>query len=125
MNIGQRIKFSRNKRGRSQKWLALELGITQTSVSDWERNENLPSTENLAAVAVLLNVSFEWLATGRIPKEFNAEGLLNENDYEAIPIIPSMSPEWQSTLNGIAELPQDQREELRLFIDRLILKKTP
>ena len=119
-NIGQRIKLARYHRNRSQKWLAIELGITQTSVSDWERSQNSPSLENLVALALLLDVSFEWLGTGR------GSMLIGNPDieYEAIPIIPPISPEWQETLHGIAELPQDQRDELRRFIDRVVLKKS-
>ena len=119
-NIGQRIKLARYRRNRSQKWLAIELGITQTSVSDWERSQNSPSLENLVALSLLLDVSFEWLGTGR------GSMLIGNPDieYEAIPIIPPISPEWQETLHGIAELPQDQRDELRRFIDRVVLKKS-
>ena len=119
-NIGQRIKLARYRRNRSQKWLAIELGITQTSVSDWERSQNSPSLENLVALSLLLDVSFEWLGTGR------GSMLIGNPDieYEAIPIIPPISPEWQETLPGIAELPQDQRDELRRFIDRVVLKKS-
>ena len=123
MNLGKRLKTARLKRGHSLRQLGALIGISAPSISAWETGKANPTFENLSAVADALNTNFEWLATGRIPKEFGVEGLLNENEYEAIPIIPPISPDWQETLHGIAELPQDQRDELRRFIDRVVLKK--
>ena len=63
--IGQRIKSARKLRQRSQKWLAEEVGVTQSSVSEWETGKSGLTVENLSLIAQLLNVNFEWLATGR------------------------------------------------------------
>lgn len=63
--IGQRIKSARKLRQRSQKWLAEEVGVTQSSVSEWETGKSGLTVENLSALAKVLDVNFEWLATGR------------------------------------------------------------
>ena len=63
--IGNRIKFARAARKRSQQWLADEVGVTQSSVSEWETIKTDPATENLKRIAKVLDVDFEWLATGR------------------------------------------------------------
>ncbi len=63
--LKDRIKAARKYRGRNQKWLAFEMGITQASVSDWEVGKSSPTVENLEKISVLFEVSFEWLATGR------------------------------------------------------------
>lgn len=39
--------------------------VTQPSVADWESGRKAPHTKNLARLAMLLGVSFEWLTTGR------------------------------------------------------------
>jgi transcriptional regulator with XRE-family HTH domain len=65
MKIGHRIRGSRESKGISQGELARRLGVSQPSVSDWENGKSEPSVDNLRALAVELDVWFEWLATGR------------------------------------------------------------
>lgn len=62
--IGNRIKFARRARFKSQQWLAEEIGVHQTSVTQWETGKTDPTTENLSRIAIALNASFEWLAKG-------------------------------------------------------------
>ncbi len=64
-NIGKRIKDARQALNVKQKWLSANLGITATAVSKWESGEQLPTVEKLSKIALLLNINFEWLATGR------------------------------------------------------------
>ena len=45
--------------------MALRMFVTQPSVADWESGRKSPHTKNLIRLAVLLEVSFEWLTTGR------------------------------------------------------------
>ncbi len=40
---------------RTQKWLASELGKTENTVSNWVKNYNQPSVEELYRIADLLN----------------------------------------------------------------------
>lgn len=67
--IGQRIKIARKFRKRSQQWLADEVNVRQSSVSEWEREANNPSTNNLVSISKCLSVSYQWLATGDGPME--------------------------------------------------------
>jgi transcriptional regulator with XRE-family HTH domain len=60
-----RIKEARKALGWSQADLARRMFVTQPSVADWESGRKAPHTKNLARLAVLLGVSFEWLTTGR------------------------------------------------------------
>ena len=48
-----KIKKLRKDRGMTQKQLGIEVGAAQTTVSSWERGENMPSDEHIEA---LLNV---------------------------------------------------------------------
>ena len=116
MNLGHRLRIARLKRGYSLRELGSLIGISAPSISAWETGKANPTFENLSTVADLLAISFEWLCTGK--------GDMDLIVYEEIPLFEKMSAEWQTTLNGIAELPQDQRDELRRFIDRVVLKKS-
>ena len=75
--IGQRIKSARKLRQRSQKWLAEEVGVTQSSVSEWETGKSGLTVENLSLIAQLLNVNFEWLATGRGEMDSLSDGTIS------------------------------------------------
>ncbi|MBT3837955.1 MAG: helix-turn-helix transcriptional regulator [Thiotrichales bacterium] len=72
--MGERIKRARNREGISQMILAERMGVTPGGCGHWERNFNTPSVENIAKLAVILNISFEWLATGRGEMEYSDEG---------------------------------------------------
>jgi transcriptional regulator with XRE-family HTH domain len=50
----------------SQQALAEALGVTRSAVSNWESSGSArPATDRLAMLASALQVSFEWVATGR------------------------------------------------------------
>lgn len=63
--IGKRIKLARDAAGIGQVVLANAIGVAQPTVSGWETGASDPTVENLVATALCLQVSFEWLATGR------------------------------------------------------------
>lgn len=87
--IGQRIKSARKLRQRSQKWLAEEVGVTQSSVSEWETGKSGLTVENLSALAKVLDVNFEWLATGRVEDSLSdgATGILPTRGAPATPVV--------------------------------------
>lgn len=57
------LKANTNGRQGSQSWLAGQIGAHFTSVSDWERGVNQPSTRHLRAIADVLGVRIEDLYT--------------------------------------------------------------
>lgn len=63
--LGARITQIRMRASLTQTALGKTLGVTRSSVSQWESGLTEPTQENLRAIAVLGNVSFDWLATGR------------------------------------------------------------
>jgi transcriptional regulator with XRE-family HTH domain len=66
MALAERIRRARRIAGLSQQGLASALGVTRSAVSNWEStNAARPASVRLAALANVLKVSFEWIATGR------------------------------------------------------------
>ncbi len=66
LTMSDRIRGARTSAGLSQTQLANETGVKRSAVSQWERREGThPSVEHLARIAVVTQVRFEWLATGR------------------------------------------------------------
>lgn len=65
MTLAQRFEKARKARKLSQSELARLLGVTRNAVSMWEREESNPKSATLQKAAVILQVGFDWLATGR------------------------------------------------------------
>lgn len=61
MQYGERIKHFRKLRGLSQGQIAIRLGITQSAVSQWEKNRTQPDPDQLIALVDLLGVSMDEL----------------------------------------------------------------
>lgn len=59
--LPERIKSARQRAGLSQSEIAREIGLNQSSVSDWERGETAPSLANLTKLARLLGVTVDHL----------------------------------------------------------------
>ncbi len=68
MTIGKRISEERRKKNLSQEYVAEKLGVSRQAVSKWEMGQSAPDTNNLIALAELLDVSIEYLATGNLPE---------------------------------------------------------
>lgn len=67
MDISARIRKARLAAGISQARLAGLLGVTRSACSQWEQQDGsgtTPRGERLAEIARLLDVRYEWLATG-------------------------------------------------------------
>lgn len=52
-----RVRELRKRAGMQQKELAIALGITRPTVSDWERNKKDPGPNNLKKLSEIFNVS--------------------------------------------------------------------
>ena len=65
MNLTIRILRSRKERKLSQQALADLIGVSRSALAQWETEMSSPSLQNLRKMAEILEVSFEWIATGR------------------------------------------------------------
>lgn len=72
MNVGDRLRRSREQKRWSQLDVAAKTGISNMSISNYEREEREPSLATLATLAELYGVSIDWLVTGR---EWTGEGV--------------------------------------------------
>lgn len=101
-----RIRTARRKRGLSQAALANLLGLHRSAISQWEMvNGTLPSFDNLARVAVILDVSFEWLAMGRGEMLFEAPAERSPFAWESL----AQDTEEERALAALRRIPQRRR----------------
>lgn len=61
----KRLLEFRKANGYSQEDLAEKLGVSRQAISNWERNESSPDTDNLIALAQLYDVSIDELLKGK------------------------------------------------------------
>ncbi|MBT4328782.1 MAG: helix-turn-helix domain-containing protein [Gammaproteobacteria bacterium] len=65
MDLADRISNTRKSKGLSQSQLATIIGVSRGACGQWETGYSTPSSQNLRKLATVLEVHFEWLATGR------------------------------------------------------------
>ncbi|ESK41235.1 hypothetical protein P256_00224 [Acinetobacter nectaris CIP 110549] len=65
MLLHERIQQKLNERNLKQADISRATGKSSVAVTKWMRGENIPKTESLKAIASLLDVSEEWLLTGK------------------------------------------------------------
>jgi len=67
--IGDRIKSKRKELGLTQLELAEKLNVTDRAVSKWEQGDGDPSISVLRTLATILNVTLDYLMTGKIQED--------------------------------------------------------
>jgi len=77
--IGDRIRTAREAAHLSKSELARRLGLHPSACVQWEaKGGTRPNVEHLSRVAGILNVRFEWLATGR-GEQYYSPGIRDES----------------------------------------------
>lgn len=82
MTLGEKIKEARKQAGLTQEQLAVKLSVSRPAVAKWENNNGIPDVENLKSLAVLLNVSIDYLLDdGDEQKACEIKEAINLDDY--------------------------------------------
>lgn len=113
MEFKKRLAEARIQNGLNKSELARHLGISASSCIQWESEDNKrPNIRNMEKLAILLDVNFEWLATGRGPREYapqisepsaNYARLINEGEKQI--------------LQCFRALPEKKRQALLILLD--------
>ena len=98
MTISQRIFQLLKSKGRMQKELAAYTGISTAAISDWKTHGTNPSSDKIVAIAEFLDVSPEYLLTGK-----ESEKNLSENEIEVLHIYRKFSDRDQLKIIGRLE----------------------
>lgn len=61
MTFGEKLQRLRQRAGMSQDVLAEKLGVSRQAVSRWERDETMPETDKVIALAELFGVTTDYL----------------------------------------------------------------
>lgn len=61
-----RLKVTLVERNKTSKWLAEQMGKSETTISRWASNKSQPSAEQLFAIAEILNMDVRELLNTNI-----------------------------------------------------------
>jgi len=116
MSMGMRIKESRKKLGITQVALAEKIGLTQSNITDYERERVSPSIETLLKLSKVLNVSLDWLASGQ---EIRSE-IINKLDKDIMQTAIEIAEKFT---DGYIVPPEDKAEYIIHLYNDLLEKK--
>ena len=101
----------REQRNISQKMLSIKIGVTQSSISDWEADRKMPPSKTILKLADVLDISTDELFERPISKtspcsspisKLCAAYNLNDTARAMIETIISMPPAEREVVAGLA-----------------------
>lgn len=85
--IADKIKLLREKQGITQAELARRLGVTRSGVNAWEMGITIPSTQYVVELAMLFNVSSDYLLDIEKSATVSVEGLTDREIAAVLEVI--------------------------------------
>lgn len=104
-----RIKELREAKGVGQKEFAIDMGVAQPTVSNWETGQKEPSTKNAKRIAEYFNVSVDYLL-----------GVSDDSDQQKKPIEANVPDELLNSpikLEALSVFSSLSAEDQQLFIE--------
>lgn len=123
MSLGNRLKKEREKKGWSQMYVAERLGITNSVLSNYERDYRDPDTGMLSKLADLYEVDTDYLL-GRSDKVRASDHNFDFNLQEQAAFEEFINnPEHGIFFKDYLSAPEERREEMRQIFKILLEKE--
>jgi transcriptional regulator with XRE-family HTH domain len=115
--LSERIRQARESGDLSRAELARRVGVKPSAAVQWElKHGTVPNAENLAKIATVTNVAFEWLATGR-----GATRTLLMHETPAVHLASFAHNLFEERLLEIARImPSKTRDSLMHFLEDMV-----
>jgi transcriptional regulator with XRE-family HTH domain len=108
-NLGDRIRLCRKNRDLTQSQLAKQLGVSTSSLGQYETGSARPNIETLTLISEICNVTTDWLLKG-IPNNELTSFIRNNHSFD---------PEKNWLKEQIADLKKDKENLLMLLHQKL------
>lgn len=96
--------------------VARATGISNMTLSDWKRGKSVPKADKMRKIAEYLNVSVDYLMTGKEVK------FITETAKKDV-LLTEMSNKIKEYALKLAEMPKEKQEQIMSLIDMLSDKK--
>ena len=104
--FAQIFRAVREKLNLSQDVIASEFGVSQKTVSNWDRGRNEPSIDFIRSFCSKYSVNINWLLAGQ------GEMFVNENCFcEKSIYYNTVDPEISEVVELLKNMPADKRHE--------------
>lgn len=114
IEIGTRIKEARDKKGMYLNVLGQKIGVSEASMSRYERGETKVDLVTIKKIAEVLNVSDKWLIGWKSEETY----YLNE-DTKEIAIYLSENPEQYFLMDATRKLKPEDYKYVKDLVERL------
>ena len=98
-----KLKKLRQEKNISQVRLSIELGVSQETISAYERGKALPTAENLIKLAKFLNTSTDYLldlTDIKLPVSKISTDKLSEEEFKILSLYRNLSARKKDKFNG-------------------------
>lgn len=129
-----RVKELCMRAGLSQKQVAIHLGVSQPSVSDWFNNKNNPSGERLDRLANLLGVSRSVILgydpipgdpvkSGDYPSDHEEQPVIRVLARDGVQLTPEQIKKRNALLRMLMDMDDDELDTAEKLINIVSRKK--
>ena len=98
-----KLRKLRQEKNISQVRLSIELGVSQETISAYERGKALPTAENLIKLAKFLNTSTDYLldlTDIKLPVSKISTDKLSEEEFKILSLYRNLSARKKDKFNG-------------------------
>lgn len=112
-SFGEKLKQARNDKKLKQSELAKQLGVTNTTVSNWENNISKPDLDMLSYICGALEVKVSYFLEAKLP-----EGEISISEFDIIKKYRALDAEGKSHVDIILSWETDRMNALGKLSDR-------
>lgn len=98
MNFIDRLELVLKQKNITKTELANKLNIRWPTLSEWAKNGSIPAADIALKIADYLNVSLEWLITGK-----EKENTITMEQKELLELCAKLTPEQSATIKTVIE----------------------
>lgn len=110
-DLGSRLRKARERKGWSQTFVCQKLGISNSTLSGYERDYREPDADMISTFAELYEVTTDYLL-GRTNKPVEISGVTNDTELAEVIKFFRDNPRMGIFFKDLLEHPEESREEL-------------
>ncbi len=112
--FGDKLKQVRTNRGLKQSELAKHLGVTNTTISNWEKNVSKPDLDMLSYICGILSVKASYFLSPTLPDDE-----ISIPEFQIIKKYRSLDDPGRTHIDSVLDWEVERSAQLREATDRI------